>query len=173
MSFNLYPAIDLRNGKCVRLIQGDYDREIQYEVDPVEVATSFEAAGASWIHVVDLDAARSGKSQNLDTIASIANAVGVPVQCGGGVRTVEAAKALYDVGVSRCVIGTAAIENPQIVDEIAALGYGIAVGLDVRGENVATQGWERDSGLRILDVLPRYENGGRAEEHTSELQSQD
>jgi len=160
MSFNLYPAIDLRNGKCVRLIQGDYDREIQYEVDPVEVATSFEAAGASWIHVVDLDAARSGKSQNLDTIASIANAVGVPVQCGGGVRTVEAAKALYDVGVSRCVIGTAAIENPQIVDDIAALGYGIAVGLDVRGENVATQGWERDSGLRILDVLPRYENGG-------------
>ena len=126
MSFNLYPAIDLRNGKSVRLIQGDYDREIQYEVDPVEVATSFEAAGASWIHVVDLDAARSGKSQNLDTIASIANAVGVPVQCGGGVRTVEAAKALYDVGVSRCVIGTAAIENPQIVDEIAALGYGIA-----------------------------------------------
>ena len=72
MSFDLYPAIDLRNGKCVRLIQGDYDREVQYEVDPVEVATSFEADGASWIHVVDLDAARSGESQNLDTIASIA-----------------------------------------------------------------------------------------------------
>ena len=110
MSFNLYPAIDLRNGKCVRLIQGDYDREVQYEVDPVEVATSFEADGASWIHVVDLDAARSGESQNLDTIASIANAVGIPVQCGGGVRTVTAAKALYDIGVSRCVIGTAAVE---------------------------------------------------------------
>ncbi|MBO66036.1 MAG: 1-(5-phosphoribosyl)-5-[(5-phosphoribosylamino)methylideneamino]imidazole-4-carboxamide isomerase [Acidimicrobiales bacterium] len=160
MSFNLYPAIDLRNGKCVRLIQGDYDREVQYEVDPVEVATSFEADGASWIHVVDLDAARSGESQNLDTIASIANAVGIPVQCGGGVRTVTAAKALYDIGVSRCVIGTAAVENPQLVHEVAALGHRVAVGLDVRGENVATQGWERDSGLTIFDLLPRYENAG-------------
>ena len=160
MSFDLYPAIDLRNGRCVRLIQGDYDREVRYEVDPVEVATSFEKDGATWIHVVDLDAARSGESQNLDTIASIANAVRIPVQCGGGVRTVEAARILYGAGVSRCVIGTAAVDNPEVVNDIAKLGHRVAVGLDVRGENVAVKGWETDSGLKILDLLPRYENAG-------------
>ena len=160
MTFSLYPAIDLRGGRCVRLIQGDYNREIRYEVDPVEVALEFQEAGASWVHVVDLDAARSGTSENLTTVAAIAEAVQLPVQSGGGVRTIDAAKALFGSGVSRCVVGTAAVENPGLIEEIASLGHQVAVGLDVRGEMVATQGWERDSGLSIYELLPNYENAG-------------
>ena len=160
MTFSLYPAIDLRGGRCVRLIQGDYDREIRYEADPVEVALAFQESGASWVHVVDLDAARSGTSQNLTTVAAIAEAVQVPVQSGGGVRSLEAAKALFETGVSRCVVGTAAVENPSLIEEITSLGHQVAVGLDVRGEMVATQGWERDSGLSIYELLPNYENAG-------------
>ena len=160
MTFALYPAIDLRGGRCVRLIQGDYNREIRYEVDPVEVALAFQEAGASWVHVVDLDAARSGTSENLTTVAAIAEAVRVPVQSGGGVRSLEAAKALFGTGVSRCVVGTAAVENPGLIEQITSLGHQVAVGLDVRGEMVATQGWERDSGLSIYDLLPNYEHAG-------------
>ncbi len=160
MSFSLYPAIDLRDGGCVRLIQGDYDREIKYEADPVEVALAFQEKGASWIHVVDLDAARSGTSENLSTIAAIAKAVRIPVQSGGGVRSIDAAKALFGSGVSRCVVGTAAVENPSLVEDITGLGHRVAVGLDVRGEMVATQGWEQDSGLSIYELLPKYENAG-------------
>ncbi len=160
MTFSLYPAIDIRNGRCVRLIQGDYDREIKYEADPVEVALSFEEAGASWVHVVDLDAARSGKAQNLETVGSIAEAVNIPVQSGGGVRSLDAARALFDAGVSRCVVGTAAVEDPSLVEEITELGHRVAVGLDVRGEEVAIQGWERDSGRSIYELLPNFENAG-------------
>jgi len=156
----IFPAIDIKDKKCVRLIKGEFENKTEYGMSPFEQASKYKDYGFKNLHVVDLDAARSGESQNLDTIASIANAVGIPVQCGGGVRTVTAAKALYDIGVSRCVIGTAAVENPQLVHEVAALGHRVAVGLDVRGENVATQGWERDSGLTIFDLLPRYENAG-------------
>jgi phosphoribosylformimino-5-aminoimidazole carboxamide ribotide isomerase len=160
MTFDLYPAIDLRDGKCVRLLQGDYDRQTIYEADPVQVALSFEAAGAKWIHVVDLDAARSGEAQNSEVIAAIATAVSVPVQAGGGVRSVEAARALFDVGVTRCVVGTAAVENPQVVDDLATLGHRVAVGLDVRGEEVAIRGWEQGSGRSIFELLPRFDDVG-------------
>mgnify|MGYP001161342124 FL=1 len=160
MSFDLYPAIDIRDGQCVRLVQGDYDREIRYQNDPVEVARSFQDAGAPWIHVVDLDAARSGDPKNLETVGAIARAVDVPVQSGGGVRSVEAAMELYQVGVSRCVLGTAAVENPALVQELTEMGHRVAVGLDVRGDQVATRGWETDSGQSIFDLLPSFENGG-------------
>ena len=160
MTFSLYPAIDIRDGRCVRLIQGDYDREIRYDADPVDVALSFEEAGASWVHVVDLDAARSGTSQNLVTVGAIAAAVKIPVQSGGGVRSLNAARALFDAGVSRCVVGTAAVEDPSLVEEIAAVGHRVAVGLDVRGEMVATEGWERDSGMSIYQLLPNFQNAG-------------
>ena len=160
MTFSLYPAIDIREGRCVRLVQGDYDREVQYDADPVDVALSFEEAGASWVHVVDLDAARSGTSQNLAAVTAIASAVGIPVQSGGGVRSLDAARALFDAGVSRCVVGTAAVENPALVEAITELGHRVAVGLDVRGERVAVQGWERDSGKSIYELLPNFENAG-------------
>jgi phosphoribosylformimino-5-aminoimidazole carboxamide ribotide isomerase len=160
MSFDLYPAIDLRDGGCVRLLQGDYDREVRYDADPVEVALSFQAAGAPWIHVVDLDAARSGEASNREVIGAIAAAVDVPVQSGGGVRSVDAARALYDVGVTRCVIGTAAVENPDLVAQLAADGGRVAVGLDVRGDEVMIRGWEEGSALSIFEMLPRFEDVG-------------
>lgn len=158
--FDLYPAIDLRNGGCVRLLQGDYDREVRYDADPVEVALSFEAAGAPWIHVVDLDAARSGEASNRDVIGRVAAAVSVPVQSGGGVRSADAAQALYDVGVTRCVIGTAAVENPALVGALAAAGGRVAVGLDVRGTEVMIRGWEEGSAQSIFDLLPQFEDVG-------------
>ena len=159
-SFDLYPAIDLRDGACVRLLQGDYDREVRYEADPVDVALEFEAAGAPWIHVVDLDAARSGEAANLEVIARVASAVAIPVQSGGGVRSVVAAQALYDVGVARCVVGTAAVERPALVEELAAQGGRVAVGLDVRGTEVMIRGWEEGSAMTIFDLLPRFEDVG-------------
>src|SRR6185295_18659724 len=127
----LYPAIDLRGGQAVRLLKGDYAAETVYSDDPVAVARSFETAGARWIHVVDLDAARSGEAGNLEFVAAIARSVGCDVETGGGVRSVEAAERLLDAGVARVVIGTAAVERPELVTELAARYPGrVAVGLD-------------------------------------------
>ena len=160
MGCDLYPAIDLRGGRCVRLLQGDYDREVRYDADPVDVALEFQAAGAPWIHVVDLDAARSGEASNRDVVGAIASAVDVPVQSGGGVRSVDAARTLYDVGVTRCVIGTAAVEEPALVGTLAAAGHRVAVGLDVRGDEVMIKGWEEGSARTIFELLPQFEDVG-------------
>lgn len=160
MTFELYPAIDLRDGRCVRLLQGDYDREVRYDADPVEVALSFQTAGAPWIHVVDLDAARSGEASNRQVVGAIAEAVDIPVQSGGGVRSVDAAVALYDVGVTRCVIGTAAVEDPGLVERLAEQGHRVAIGLDVRGDEVMIRGWEHGSSRTIFEMLPEFEDVG-------------
>lgn len=156
---DLYPAIDLLGGRCVRLYQGDYDRETHYGDDPVSQARAFADAGAHWIHVVDLDAARSGEATNRDVIAKICAAVDVPVQSGGGVRSVEAAAALAEIGVERVVIGTAALENPDLVEQVAARQK-VAVGLDARGNDLATHGWEVSTGLDLVEVATRFANLG-------------
>jgi phosphoribosylformimino-5-aminoimidazole carboxamide ribotide isomerase len=153
---DLYPAIDLREGRCVRLYQGDYDRETVYGDDPAALARSFESSGARWLHVVDLDAARSGEAANLDAIAAIVGAVDGPVQVGGGVRSVAAARRLFDLGVARVVMGTAAVESPGLVAEVAAVGP-VAVGLDVRGREVAVWGWEEGSGQDLLDLMAVFD----------------
>ncbi len=158
---DLYPAIDLRGGRCVRLYQGDYDRETDYGDDPVGRARAFAEAGAPWIHVVDLDAARSGEAGNRDVIAAICAAVDVPVQSGGGVRTVEAADALARAGVARVVIGTAALEQPELVAQVAAR-QPVAVGLDARGTDLASHGWEVSSGLDLCEVAVRFAAQGVA-----------
>jgi phosphoribosylformimino-5-aminoimidazole carboxamide ribotide isomerase len=158
---DLYPAIDLRDGRCVRLWQGDYGKETVYGDDPVAQARSFAAAGAAWIHVVDLDAARTGEPANRHLVAAIAEAVDVPVQSGGGVRTEEAAAALIDAGVARVVIGTAALEDPELVRRLAAR-FPVAVGLDARGDDVAVRGWTEGSGRSPADVAASFADAGVA-----------
>jgi phosphoribosylformimino-5-aminoimidazole carboxamide ribotide isomerase len=146
--FDLYPSIDLRGGRVVRLHQGDFDRETVYGDDAIAVARSFESAGARWIHVVDLDAARRAGS-NRDTVIAIAEAVDVPVQAGGGVRD----GSLLDHGIARVVVGSAAIEEPDLVRALATQWPDrIAVGLDHWGGEVKVRGWEQGSGRRLLDV---------------------
>lgn len=151
---DLYPAIDLRDGKVVRLRQGDYDDQTTYGDDPVAVALSFAHAGATWIHVVDLDAALSGSPVNRPVVAAIASAVaGVArVQTGGGVRTVADAQALADAGVARVVMGSAAVAQPQLVADASAV-VAVAVGLDHRDGEVAVHGWTEGSGVQLADAL--------------------
>jgi phosphoribosylformimino-5-aminoimidazole carboxamide ribotide isomerase len=158
-TMDLFPAIDLRGGKCVRLYQGDYGKETVYGDDPVSQAQAFAAAGSPWVHVVDLDAARTGEPVNRPVIAAIAAAVGVPVQVGGGVRDDASAKALFDAGVARVVIGTAALEDPAFVRRLAA-SHRVAVGLDAKGREVAVRGWIDGSGRDIVDVAAGFADAG-------------
>jgi phosphoribosylformimino-5-aminoimidazole carboxamide ribotide isomerase len=157
---DLLPAVDLRGGRAVRLLQGDFARETVYGDDPVAIAKGFETAGAPWVHVVDLDAARTGSPVNRDVVAAIAAAVGVPVQAGGGVRSIDAASALVDAGVARVVVGTAALSDPALVPALVERGVRVALGLDVRGREVAVRGWTEGSGADVLDVLRRFEDVG-------------
>ena len=157
----LYPAIDIRDGNCVRLYQGDYDRETVYGDNPADQAAAFASEGAAWIHCVDLDAARSGDQQNLESIAAIAERVDVPLQVGGGVRTVEAAKRLWDAGVTRVVIGTAAVQNPDLVRELAPQGQ-VAVGLDAWGTDIAVAGWEERTGKDLFETVASFGDAGVA-----------
>ena len=156
---DLYPAIDLRGGRVVQLVQGDFDRERVHGDDPVEVAQRFVEAGARWLHTVDLDAARTGEPANRHLIAAIASAVDVPVQAGGGVRSLEAAAALADAGVARVVMGTAAFEAPDLLESVAAR-QPVALGLDVRGREVAVRGWVEGSGVDIDVALQRLGDVG-------------
>jgi phosphoribosylformimino-5-aminoimidazole carboxamide ribotide isomerase len=151
----------VRGGNAVRLLRGDFAAETVYDADPVGVASGFEAEGARWIHVVDLDAARTGEPVNLATVAAIAAAVRCPVQVGGGVRTVDAAHALIDAGVARVVVGTAAVEHPELVDELCAKHPGqVAVGLDARGQEVAVRGWVEGSGVDLVELGRRFVASG-------------
>jgi phosphoribosylformimino-5-aminoimidazole carboxamide ribotide isomerase len=160
---DLLPAIDLRGGHCVRLRRGDFDEETIYDDDPVRVAREFEAAGARWLHVVDLDAARTGTRAHLDHIRLIVRSVECKVEVGGGVRTAEAAAELLDAGVERVVVGTAAVERPALVEELCHEYPGrIALGLDARGNEVAIRGWAEGSGAELVTLAERFEGVGLA-----------
>lgn len=160
---DLFPAIDLLGGRCVRLYQGDYGRSRVYGDDPVAQAKAFAAEGAPWVHVVDLDAARTGAPTNRELIAAVAGAVDVPVQTGGGVRDDAAADALFAAGVRRVVVGTAALDDPDWVRRLAArYPGGVAVGLDARGRDVAVRGWTEASGRDLVDVARSFEDAGVA-----------
>ena len=159
----LYPAIDLLEGRCVRLRRGDYALEKVYDDDPVAVARGFAAAGTRWIHVVDLDAARTGEPTNLATVEAICAAVSCRVQAGGGVRSAEAAGALLASGAARVVIGTAAVESPQLVDDLCVMHPGkVAVGLDARGRAVAVRGWKEAAGADLVELAGRFDAAGVA-----------
>jgi len=153
----LYPAIDLRAGRAVRLHQGDYAAETVYGDDPVALAESFTAAGARWIHVVDLDAARSGEPVNRPVISRIAAAVDgqASIQAGGGVRAVADAVALAEAGVARVVIGSAAVESPHLVGEVARV-VPAAVGLDHRSGRLAVHGWTKATDVAVLEALHHF-----------------
>jgi phosphoribosylformimino-5-aminoimidazole carboxamide ribotide isomerase len=153
----LYPSIDLRDGKVVRLAQGDYAQETVYGDDPVAVAESFCAQAAPWVHVVDLDAARTGAPVNRDVVAAIARAVDgrAQVQAGGGVRAVAAAAALAEAGVARVVMGSAAVADPRLVDQVARL-VPVAVGLDHRAGQLAVHGWTELTDMALDDALRRF-----------------
>jgi phosphoribosylformimino-5-aminoimidazole carboxamide ribotide isomerase len=160
---DLYPSIDLRAGQVVRLSRGDYDAQTIYDDDPVAVARRFDAAGARWIHVVDLDAALSGGNPNLSTIEAICANVGTRVQTGGGVRTVADASERFAAGVTRVVVGSAAVEHPEVVDELRATHPGqVAVGLDARGRDVAIHGWTDATGLDLIGLAQQFDVPGVA-----------
>lgn len=160
----LFPAIDLRDGRCVRLFQGDFGRETVYGDDPVAQARAFASAGCSWIHVVDLDAARTGIAGNRETVMAIAKAVtAAKVQTGGGVRDDLTAAGLLSAGVHRVVLGTAALEDPALVRRLADAHPGrVAVGLDARGREVAVRGWAEGSGRDLVEVATEFAGAGVA-----------
>ena len=159
MSTNvLLPAIDLRGGAVVRLLHGDYSAETRYGDDPLAVAEDFADQGARWVHIVDLDAARGDGPINRPAIGQVAErlgARGVKVQTGGGVRTVADARQLADLGVSRVVMGSAAVRSPELVEEVAAM-VPVAVGLDHRDGRVAIDGWTQESNLDLHSALAAF-----------------
>jgi phosphoribosylformimino-5-aminoimidazole carboxamide ribotide isomerase len=155
----ILPAIDLRGGRCVRLQQGDYDRETVFDDDPVAVARRFQQAGARWLHMVDLDGAREGRPQNLDTVAEVVRSVGMQVELGGGIRTTETADRVLGTGVARVIVGTRAVREPEWLAEVAHAHPGrVALGLDARGGEVAVEGWQRGTGRSVADVLAEAED---------------
>jgi phosphoribosylformimino-5-aminoimidazole carboxamide ribotide isomerase len=159
----LYPAIDLRGGRVVRLRQGDYGDETVYGDDPVAVARSFVDAGAHWVHVVDLDAARTGDPVNRPVVAAIAAALDgrASLQTGGGVRSIDDARQLADAGVARVVMGSAAVRSPDLVAKVADV-VPVAVGLDHRSGLIATDGWTVASELTVAAAIARFEGSAAA-----------
>ncbi len=158
----LIPAIDLIDGKCVRLYQGDYSRETVYSDDPVEVALRWESMGASRIHIVDLDGARSGNPDNLAVVKRIVSAVRVPVQMGGGVRTLDTTRRILDAGVQRVMLGTVAVRDPQIVRDACA-GFGsdaIVVAVDSKDGKVSVSGWTSASDMKATDLIASMMQAG-------------
>ncbi|MBM7648754.1 phosphoribosylformimino-5-aminoimidazole carboxamide ribotide isomerase [Bacillus ectoiniformans] len=153
MSFTIYPAIDMRGGKCVRLTQGDYNQETVYGDSPFDMAKSFVDQGADWIHMVDLDGAKDGKRINDRFVIEAAQKLDAKVQIGGGIRTEEDVKHYLDQGVDRVIIGSLAVSNPELVKEwLKKYGEKIAIGLDAKDGYVATHGWLETSSLKAVDL---------------------
>jgi len=149
----IIPAIDIRGGKCVRLYQGDYSRQTTFADNPAEVALHWESTGARWLHVVDLDGAATGEPRNTGVVRSILSRSVLLVEVGGGIRKEEVAEKLVRSGVSRIVLGTAAIEEPELVEKLSRrFGQIIVVGLDARDGKIAIHGWRKDTVVDVLDL---------------------
>lgn len=155
----LYPAIDIKGGAAVRLVQGDMARETRYDDHPDHAAQRWVEEGAAWLHVVDLDGAVAGKPENLPAIEKILRAVSIPVQIGGGIRTVETAERLLALGAARVVMGTAALANPEVLAEaVRRFPHKIALGLDARNGRVAVRGWQETSAESVTELAPRFDD---------------
>ena len=149
---NIFPAIDIIGGKAVRLVRGDYDQMTVYDNDPVAVAKRFAAAGAKYLHAVDLEGARDGNTPNIETVKALVKDGGLLVEIGGGIRSMETVKTYMDAGVWRVIIGTAAVTDPAFLDAaLAAYGERVAVGIDIRDGKVAIKGWTEVSALDCFD----------------------
>jgi phosphoribosylformimino-5-aminoimidazole carboxamide ribotide isomerase len=157
----LLPAVDIRDGRAVRLRQGDFDRETVYADDPLDAARSFVEAGARFLHVVDLDGAREGEPVNLDHVERITRELDVPVELGGGLRSIASIRRALSAGAARVVLGTAAFTDPDLLDEaLSAFTSRILVGVDVRGGQVSVAGWTRETQVRGGDAIRRLQRRG-------------
>lgn len=159
----LYPAIDLKEGRCVRLFRGEMSQATVFNDDPAAQARSFAAAGCRWLHIVDLDGAFAGKPMNQASVDAILDAVRIPIQLGGGIRDLGTIEAWLGKGVSRVILGTVALENPDLVKKACRIfPERIAVGIDARNGNVAIEGWAKTSTISALDLALRFEDAGVA-----------
>jgi len=157
----LYPAIDIRGGQAVRLLQGDYERETAYDADPVDAAARWAGEGAEFLHVVDLDGAKAGEPQNLDAVCRIAAAVECPIQVGGGLRDPGSVAAVLEAGAERVVIGTAALRDPRFLDFcVATHGERVVVSVDTRGGKVSLAGWTETSDLEAPAAVTQLTERG-------------
>jgi phosphoribosylformimino-5-aminoimidazole carboxamide ribotide isomerase len=157
----LFPAIDLRGGRSVRLVQGDFDRQITFDIDPAEAAVKWADAGARWLHVIDLDAAKAGKPVNLESIARIRDAVDIPIQVGGGIRTEAHIAEMLDRGVDRVILGTAALRNRDLVTKAAGRwNDAVAVALDARNGKLAASGWIEQTEVDALEMAREINAAG-------------
>jgi len=158
---DIIPSIDLRDGKCVRLYQGDYSRETVFSDDPLDVALKWQSMGAPRLHIVDLDGAASGAIQNLEIITNIAKVMLIPVQLGGGIRDIETIKALLQAGIERIILGTIAVENPKLIIEACRqFRESIIVGIDARDGFIATRGWKTNTALTAIELAKSMMKNG-------------
>ena len=159
----LYPAIDLKDGRCVRLLKGDFAQETVFNDDPADQAARFQAQGFRWLHVVDLNGAAEGRAVNRAGVEAILGAVSIPVQLGGGIRDMAGIEMWLDRGLARVILGTVALRDPPLVRQAARAFPGrIAVGIDARGGRVATQGWLETSDVTAADLARSFEDAGVA-----------
>ena len=159
----LYPAIDLKDGRCVRLLHGDLNKETVFNTSPADQAQQFQKQGFSWLHVVDLNGAVEGRPVNAAAVADIMNAISIPVQLGGGVRTMAAIEAWIEAGIDRVILGTVAVKDPALVKAAARQWpEQIAVAIDARDGMVATEGWIGASDLGVIELARRFEDAGVA-----------
>lgn len=157
----IYPAIDIRDGHAVRLIEGDYNRETVFDSDPLDAALRWQDAGAQWIHIVDLDGARDGNRANADAITRIRENITVPIQLGGGLRSMADLDEVANIGINRMVIGSAAVSHPEFVRQaVDRFGERIAVGLDARDGLLATHGWQSQSDVSAIEAGVRFAEMG-------------
>lgn len=163
MTFTVYPAVDISDGRCVRLLQGEFGTETVYSDDPVDVALGFCAAGARWLHIVDLDGAKTGDPINRKLVLEVAGRASCPVQAGGGLRSLNDVESILAAGANRAVLGTLALEDPdEVARACARYGERIAVSLDVKGGDVASHGWTVGSGMSLSEAIERFEEMGVA-----------
>ncbi len=159
----LYPAIDIRGGQAVRLLQGDYERETTYDADPVDAAKRWADEGAEFLHVVDLDGAKAAEPRNFDAVERIAAAVDCPIQVGGGLRDPQSVRAILEAGADRVVIGTAALRDPEFLDAmLEAHGHRVVVSVDARAGRVALEGWTEAGEEGVVDAVAALSERGVA-----------